>query len=235
MGLSSSTEEKREGDAPKAERPLRAILADKHPILRSGLRFTLERIPGMQIVGEAGDGKSAVHLGKTLNPDLVVLGLTLPVLNGLEATARITRDVPSARVVILSRHDDGESVWTALKKGASGYLLKRGALEELTEAVQRIARGETYVSQDIAKNLFEKFCAGSLPNSDSALEHLTERQCEILQLIADGRNTKQIADELGVSPKTVDFHRGKLMERLNIRDVAGLVRLAFREKLLDSR
>jgi DNA-binding NarL/FixJ family response regulator len=105
----------------------------------------------------------------------------------------------------------------------------------LTEAVERITRGETYISREIARDLFEKFCAGSLPRSESPLEHLTDRQCEILQLIADGCNTKQIAEALGVSPKTVDFHRGKIMQRLNIRDVAGLIRLAFREKLLDSR
>ena len=230
----SRTEEKSEEDSPIIEKALRAILADKHPVLRSGLRLTLERIQGLKVIGEAGDGKAAVHLAKALKPDLVFLGLTLPVLNGLEATARITRELPAARVVILSRHDDHQSVWSALKKGASGYLLKRGALDELTLAVHRVLHGETYVSHEIAKTLFD-LSGGMLPHSESALQNLTDRQCEILQLIADGLNSKQIANALGVSPKTVDFHRSKLMERLNIRDVAGLVRLAFREKLLDSR
>src|SRR5947207_7825023 len=164
MGRNSSIEEKPASISSDKETPaLRAILADKHPVVRSGLRYALNRVAGILIVGEAGDGKAALHLARTLQPDIVFLGMSLPVLNGFEATARITRDLPHAKVVILSRHEDQESVWTALKKGASGYLLKRGTLDELTEAVRHVARGETYVSREIAKNLFERFCTGSLP------------------------------------------------------------------------
>src|SRR6267142_2352376 len=213
---------------------IRAFVADRHPLVRSGVRSELNKVAGVVVVGEAGDGKSAIELARSLEPDVIFMGITLPVLSGLEATARITRDLPASRVVIYSRHDDEDYVWTALKKGASGYLLKRAALEELTQAMQHVADGEMYLSREIAKELFKKFCSGTLPQSESSLDQLTDRQCEILQLIAEGYNTKEIADILDVRPKTVDFHRAKLMKRLNIRDVAGLVRLAFRERLLDS-
>ena len=213
---------------------IRALVADKYPLVRSGIRSELPRTSGAEIVGEAEDGRAAVDLAKTLQPDIILMGIALPGLNGLEATARITRELPGSRVLILSRHDDEEYVLAALKKGASGYLLKRAALEELTDAVRNVAEGKVYLSREIAARLFKKFCAEPLPKADSPLDQLTDRQCEILQLIAEGHNTKQIADILGVSPKTVDFHRNKLMKKLEIRDVAGLVRLACREKMLDA-
>jgi DNA-binding NarL/FixJ family response regulator len=213
---------------------IRAVVADKYPLVRAGIRSELSKASAAEIVGEAADGKSAVELARSLQPDIVLMGITLPVLNGLEATARITRDLPGSRVLILSRHAGEEYVLSALKKGATGYLLKRATIEELTQAVRHVASGQVYLSREIAAHLFKNLCSNPLPRADSPLDQLTDRQCEILQLIAEGNNTKQIAAILGVSPKTVDFHRNKLMEKLGIRDVAGLVRLAFREKLLDS-
>src|SRR6266704_2068153 len=231
--VGSLKEERKQNLRQNGNRRIRALVADKYPLVRSGLRSELDKDPDAVLVGEAEDGKAAIEMAKSLEPDVILMVITLPVLNGLEATARITRDLPASRVVIFSRYDDEDYVWTALKKGASGYLLKRAAVDELTEAIQHVARGEIYISREIAKHLFEKFCAGSLPQPESSLDRLTDRQCEILQLIAEGHNTKQIADILQVRPKTVDFHRAKMLARLNIRDVAGLVRLAFREKLID--
>jgi DNA-binding NarL/FixJ family response regulator len=232
VGISEQAEA--QGSHENATRTIRALVVDKHPLVRAGVRAELSKLSGTEVVGETNDGREAVELAKTLEPDIVVMGVTLAMLNGLEATARITRNSPGSRVLIFSRHDEEEYVWNAFKKGASGYLLKRAALDELTEGVRHVALGEMYLCRELAKHLFRRFCSEPMTQSDSALDHLTDRQCEILQLIAEGHNTKQIAALLGVCPKTVDFHRAKLMERLNIRDVAGLVRLAFREKLLDT-
>jgi DNA-binding NarL/FixJ family response regulator len=210
----------------------RVLLADNHPIVRAGIRAALEKIEGIEVVGEANDGREAVEMVQEIKPQLVFMDITMPVLNGLEATERINKASPQVRVIILSRHENEEYFWGALKRGASGYLLKRAALAELEAAVTRVAGGEIYLSKDISMQLLRRFPSQQSALAKSPLEQLTERQREILQLIAEGQTTKAIALILKVSPKTVEYHRAKLMERLNIHDIPGLVRFALRQKLI---
>ncbi|SRR6266704_168564 len=212
--------------------PVRILLADNHPIVRAGIRAELEKIEGTQVVGEANDGREAIDLAGSLQPDLVFMDITMPGLNGLEATERITRTSSAVKVVILSRHEDEEYYWGALRAGASGYLLKKAAIAELKAALERVMGGEIYLSREISSRLLKKFPSQQVAQAKSPLEQLTGRQREILQLIAEGQTTKSIALILKVSPKTVEYHRSKLMERLNIFDIPGLVRLALRTKLI---
>jgi len=212
--------------------PIRVLLADNHPIVRAGIRAELEKIPTVEVVGEVNDGREAVEKVKELMPDIVFMDITMPILNGLEATERITRDYPKVRVIILSRHETEEYFWGALKRGAAGYLHKKAAIAELEAAITRVAGGEIYLSREISNQLVKKFPSQQIALARSPLEQLTDRQREILQLIAEGQTTKAIALILKVSPKTVEYHRAKLMERLNIFDIPGLVRFALREKLI---
>jgi DNA-binding NarL/FixJ family response regulator len=211
---------------------IRIVLADNHPIVRAGIRAQLERMPNVEVVGEANDGREAVDMVKQLKPALVFMDITMPVLNGLEATERISKSQPEVRVIILSRHENEEYFWGALKRGASGYLLKRAAIAELEAAVERVSSGEIYLSRDISNQLVKKFPLQQAALAKSPLEQLTDRQREILQLIAEGQTTKATAMILKVSPKTVEYHRAKPMERLGIHDIPGLVRFAIRERLI---
>ncbi|HSU56849.1 MAG TPA: response regulator transcription factor [Candidatus Dormibacteraeota bacterium] len=211
---------------------IKIILADNHPIVRAGIRAELEKMENVEVVGEANDGREAVELARTLTPDLIFMDITMPILNGLEATERITKSSPKMRVVILSRHETEEYFWGALKRGASGYLLKRAAIAELEAAVNRVMGGEIYLSKAISNQLLKKFPSQQAALAKSPLEQLTERQREILQLISEGQTTKGIALILHVSPKTVEYHRAKLMERLHIHDIPGLVRFALREGMI---
>lgn len=212
--------------------PIKVILADDHPIVRAGIRAELERIPAVQILAEAEDGREALELVKTHSPHIVFMDISMKGLNGLEATARITKEFPKVRVVILSMHQSEEYFWQALKAGASGYLLKKAATAELAEAVRRVAGGEIYLTKEISGRLVKKLPAQQLAHQRSPLEELSERQREILQLIAEGQTTKAIALILKVSPKTIEYHRARLMERLNIYDIPGLVRFALKSGLI---
>ena len=211
---------------------IRIVLADDHPIVRAGVRETLKQIPGVEIVGEASDGREAIELVKSAHPDVVLLDISMPVLNGLEATERIIKAFPQVRVIILSRHENEEYYWRALKMGACGYVLKNAVVAELKAAVQRVARGEIYLSQQISHRLRNQLPAQQLAHARNPVEHLSPRQREILQLIAEGETTKGIALILKLSPKTVEYHRMQLMQRLNIFDIPGLVRLAVRTGLV---
>ena len=206
---------------------IRVLLADDHALVRSGLRMILEKFDGVQIVGETADGREALALAESLRPDVVLLDISMPDVNGIETAARIRKRVPETRVVILSMHAAEEYVAQALRAGASGYLLKDATPTELEFALRAVARGETYLCPRVSGAVVEKF----LQLADGAagpLGALTPRQREILRLIAEGRSTKQMAAQLGVSVKTVETHRALLMDRLGIHDVAGLVRLAVR-------
>jgi DNA-binding NarL/FixJ family response regulator len=211
---------------------VKILLADNHPIVRAGIRAELEKMEEVQVVGEANDGREAIDLAASHQPDLIFMDITMPGLNGLEATERITKSHPSIKVVILSRHEDEEYYWGALRSGASGYLLKKAAIAELQSALRRVMGGEIYLSKEISTKLLKKFPSQQVAQAKGPLEQLTARQREILQLIAEGQTTKSIALILKVSPKTVEYHRSKLMERLNIFDIPGLVRLALRTKLI---
>ena len=224
-------EQKQDDSTSNDAKPVRTMVVDNHPVMRAGLRALLQALPGVEVVGEASNGLEAIELARSLKPDVVFMDIAMPVLNGLEATERMLRDCPTLRVVIVSRLEEDEYLLAALKKGAAGYVPKRAAANELEKALRCVAAGDIYLSAQMKERL-EAMPVESAFLSRSPLEQLTDRQCEILQLIAEGRNTKQIAAILKISPKTVDFHRAQLMERLNIHDVAGLVRLAVQEKLV---
>jgi len=213
-------------------KPIRVILADDHPIVRAGIRETLKALPGIEVVGEATDGREAVDLVKSARPDVVFMDISMPGLNGLEATERIIKASPEVRVIILSRHDNEEYYWRALRVGASGYLLKKAVIAELREALQRVAGGEVYLSREISARLRNKLPLDQIARARSPVERLSERQREILQLIAEGQTTKEIALTLNLSAKTVEYHRMQLMQRLNIFDIPGLVRFALRTGLI---
>jgi DNA-binding NarL/FixJ family response regulator len=207
-------------------KPIRALLADDHTIVRAGIRSLLEKQPGLQVVAEAADGRQALALAATHQPDIVLLDIGMPGLNGLETTVRLRQAVPSARIIILSMHANEEYVVQALQAGASGYILKQSAIDDLGAAIKNVLAGQTYLCPTLAARLPGATAARSdLPRSP--LQTLTPRQREILQLIAERKNTKEIAGLLGLSPKTVEFHRAQLMERLHIFDVPGLVRYAI--------
>jgi DNA-binding NarL/FixJ family response regulator len=213
-------------------KPIRVVLADDHPIVRAGIRAELENVPRVQVVAEAADGREAIELVKSHHPDVVFMDISMPGLNGLEATARLAKEFPDVRVVILSRHDNEEYFWHALKAGACGYILKKAALSELRGAVERVMNGEIFLSREISNRLVKKFPAQQIAQQRNPLDQLTDRQREILQLIAEGQTTKAIAIILNVSPKTIEYHRAQLMARLKIYDVPGLVRFALHVGLI---
>jgi DNA-binding NarL/FixJ family response regulator len=215
-------------DLKSTTKSIRVLLADDHTLVRAGVRALLEKLPGVEVVGEASDGREVIGLIKTHLPDVVMMDISMPGLNGLQALARITRDYPKVRVIILSMHHNDEYVLQALKSGASGYLLKRAATAELPVALKSVVGGEIYLSREINSQFLKKFPLQQIARSHTPLEQLTSRQREILQLLAEGQTTKAIASILKVSDKTVEYHRAKLMAVLKIFDVPGLVRFAMR-------
>jgi DNA-binding NarL/FixJ family response regulator len=213
-------------------KPIHVILADDHTLVRAGIRALLEKLPDVKVIGEAGDGREVLNLVKAQPPDVVLLDIAMPGLNGLEAAERLARDFPAVRVIILTMHDNEEYVRRALKAGAVGYLLKKSATAELGTALHQVLRGEIYLCREIAAHWHQKFSLPGLVGRKSSLEQLTGRQREVLQLIAEGQNTKGIGDILKVSPKTVEYHRMKLMDCLKLHDIPGLVRFALRVGLI---
>jgi DNA-binding NarL/FixJ family response regulator len=206
---------------------VRILLADDHTLMRAGIRSLLEKIPGVEVVGEAADGREALGLVKTRLPNVVLMDIAMSGLNGLDATARVVKEFPQVRVIILSMHANEEYVLQTLRTGASGYLLKDAATAELELAIQAVVRGDTYLSPAISKRVIDDYL-GRVNGEKAPLDQLTSRQREILQLIAEGKSTKEIAFLLNVSIKTVETHRLQLMDRLGIHDIPGLVRHAMR-------
>ena len=186
----------------------------------------------MEVVGEASNGREAIELVKTHQPDVIFMDISMPGLNGLEATERIGTAFPQVRVIILSRHENEEYYWRGLQLGASGYVLKKGAIAELKAALQSVVRGEIYVSREVLTRLHSQLPLQRIARARSPVEQLTTRQREILQLIAEGQTIKAIALILRISPKTVEYHRAKLMAGLRIFDIPGLVRFAMRTGLI---
>ena len=212
------------------------LLADDHTVVRQGLRALLIGEGDIDIVGEAGDGRAAVQMVKKLLPDVVVMDIAMPQLNGLEATRQITHSVPSTKVLVLSSYSDDEYVQQLTEAGAAGYLIKQTAANELLKAIREAHRGNAYFSPSIAKRLRDQcrqaFSTGT-PNRRRA-DQLTAREAEVLQLIAEGRANKQIAAELSISIKTVEKHRQQVMNKLGIHDVAGLTRHAIAKGIIES-
>lgn len=210
---------------------LRILIADDHALVRAGFRSLLDNLPDCAVVAEVGDGYEALRLVGQIQPDVVLMDVKMPTLNGLEATARISRDYPGVRVVILSMYTNEEYVLQALRAGAAGYLLKDAATAELQLAIQAAVRGEMYLSPSISKRVLQDYMQ-LVGNGGGMLDALTARQREVLQLIAEGRTMKEIARLLKISVKTAESHRSQLMERLDIHDVTGLVRFAIRAGLV---
>ena len=212
---------------------VRVLVADDHTLVRAGLIKLLESMPGITVVGEAGDGLALLKLAEELKPQLVMMDIAMPGLNGIEATARLAKSCPDIRVMILSMHQNEEYVRQALRHGASAYLLKDAAPMELEQAIAAVLRGETYLSPAVSSGVLSDYVQ-RLRSDEPAANPLTPRQREVLQLIAEGQSTKEIARRLDLSVKTVDTHRSQLMKQLDIHEVAGLVRYAMRTGLVVS-
>jgi DNA-binding NarL/FixJ family response regulator len=211
----------------------RILLADDHALVRAGIRALLEGLPGVEVVGETGDGLDAVERVRRDPPDVILLDITLPGLNGLDAAARIARLGVPTRVLMLSMHASPEYAARALAAGAAGYLNKDSAFDELAEALDAVGSGRRYLCRAIDPDLVLRF-EERAGRGGSELDVLTRRQREILQLVAEGLGTRQIAERLFLSVKTVETHRGQIMQRLGIFDVPGLVRFAIRNGLVPS-
>ena len=213
--------------------PVRVLIADDHALVRAGIRALLEGLDGVTVVAEAGNGNQVLELARTHRPDVVLLDISMPGLGGLEASAQLKQELPEVRVVMLSMHANEEYVLQALRAGATGYMLKDSATSELELALETVMQGETYLSPPISKQMVEGYVQ-RVGAEQPATDNLTPRQRQVLQLIAGGHSTKEIAYRLELSVKTVETHRAQLMERLQIRDIAGLVKYAIRNGLVSS-
>jgi DNA-binding NarL/FixJ family response regulator len=210
---------------------IRVLLADDHNIVREGLRSLLEKDTEIEVVAMADNGRTAVQLAGELKPDVAVLDIAMPEMNGIEAARRISRDDPEIKILALSMHSARRFVTEALSAGAKGYLLKDCAAEELVRAIRTVAGNETYLSPKVAGQIVKDYLKRSPDSTLSAESFLTNREREILQLIAEGESTKEIAFRLYVSIKTVETHRQQVMKKLNLHSVAELTRYAIREGL----
>ncbi len=212
---------------------IRVVLVDDHGLFRAGIKALLRDIPGTEVVGEADDGQAALDVVRALRPDIVIMDISMKRMSGLEAVRHLRREIADVRVLMLSMFSEADYVLEAMRAGAVGYLVKDAATQELAVALAAVMRGETYVSPAISRHLVD----GAIQRRSSASPEtnpLTARQLQILKLIAEGNATKEIAHDLGLSVKTVEAHRAQIMERLAIRDVAGLVRYAIRIGLVSA-
>ncbi|MFQ5796997.1 MAG: response regulator [Candidatus Bipolaricaulia bacterium] len=206
---------------------IRVLLADDHALVRQGLVALLEGVPGIEVVGEAEDGMAAVSQAEVLKPDVMVLDMAMPGLNGLEAVPRIRNCSPKTRVIILSMYDDEEYVVRAIQQGVSGYILKRAISDELIATIREVHRGHLYLGRLVANDRLRQAIEDLGQGQPVQVERLTPREREILILVAEGHTSQQIADRLGISVKTVENHRARLMEKLALRTLAELTRYAI--------
>jgi DNA-binding NarL/FixJ family response regulator len=213
------------------------LLAEDHTIVREGLRRMLEIEPDLKVVGEAQDGRQAVALAKKLQPEIVVMDIAMPLLNGLEATRQVLKAVPTAKVLMLSAHNDDAYVQNATESGARGFLLKQTSAHKVCQAIREIQQGKTYFSPAVSRRLDRlQLQQAGLPGKPGAKKGavLTSREMEVLQLVAEGRANKETAAELGIGIKTVEKHREHLMAKLDIHDTAGLTRYAISAGIIES-
>ncbi|MDD5704591.1 MAG: response regulator transcription factor [Kiritimatiellae bacterium] len=210
----------------------RILLADDHVMLREGLKLLIAKDPDLTVVGEADNGKDTLALARTSGPHVVVMDVAMPDLNGIEATRQLLKDSPHTKVIALSGHANREFVREMLKAGASAYVLKSRAYEELLRAIREVMNGKKYLSADIARGVVDEYVGiANSASANPAFVVLTDREREALQLIAEGRNTKEVADSLDISVKTVETHRRNIMEKLCLHSVAELTKYAIREGL----
>jgi two-component system, NarL family, response regulator NreC len=208
---------------------IRILLADDHAVVRQGFKMILAEQADMEIVGEAGNGREALALAESLKPDIVVMDVAMPELNGIEATRRMGESVPHARVVALSMHKDSVYVREILRAGARGYLLKDSVAGDLVSAIRAVARGEGYISPQVSNAVLDDYRR----HVTNPIDTLTSREREVLQMLAEGKTNKEIAVILNLSVYTVDAHRGRIMEKLNLHSINEMVRFAVRNGLID--
>ena len=212
-------------------KPVRVLIADDHQLVRAGVRLLIETMKGLEVVAEAANGREAVTLAASFRPDVVLMDISMPELNGLDAAARIVAADPAVHVVILSMSADEGAVLPALEAGVTGYLLKNVRPVELELAIRAAAKGESYLCTAVSRHVVDR-CRDRSKAADGGFDGLTGRQREVLQLVAEGRTAKEIAGRLSISVRTAETHRAQLMDALGIHDVAGLVRYAIRRGLI---
>jgi two-component system, NarL family, response regulator NreC len=212
----------------------RVLLADDHAVLRAGLRLLLDKQPDLEVVGEAGDGREALLLAQALQPDLILLDLSMPGLSGMDALPALRKVLPNARILVLTMHDDESYLRQALKHGASGYVLKKAADTELLNAVQAVRRGEVYLHSAVMRNLLSDLMRDAAGTAeDDPWQALSEREYEVMKLVARGHTNAEIASALSLSVKTVETYRSRGMEKLGLRTRAQLVQAAMHKGLLE--
>lgn len=207
--------------------PVRVFLADDHVVVRQGLKALLER-EGFQVIGEASDGHTAMQLIPTLNPDAAVMDVGMPLMNGIDIVKHLRQACPQVKTILLTKHDEDQYVTAALRAGVRGYVLKSQAGTDLVQAIQHVMRGRMYLSPGISQVVVDAF----LSKNELAPEPLSSRERQVLQLIGEGKSTKEVASLLGISVKTAESHRSRLMQKLDIHEVASLVRYAIRRGLI---
>jgi DNA-binding NarL/FixJ family response regulator len=211
--------------------PIRILLADDHAIVRHGLSQSIQREKDMEVIGQAENGISTVEMVREISPDIVIMDISMPDLNGMEATREIKRDFPEVRVIGLSMHSAKKFITEMFKAGASAYLLKDCKFEELAEAIRTVMSGKSYISPEISKEVVESYIKTADQEQSSVFSTLSKREREVLQLLAEGQTTKQIGLKLHISPKTVEAHRLRVMDKLDIDNVAQLTKYAIQEGL----
>ncbi len=213
--------------------PVRILLADDHAILRTGLRLMLSAVPNLEVVGEATNGREALAKAEDLKPDLVIMDITMPEMNGIEATSELKKRLPKTKVLFLTMHENEELLFRTVQAGGSGYVLKKSADNELVEAIYQVSRGETFLRPDLAKQVVQDYLERVDSGEESeSYEDLTEREREVLQLLAMGMTNQQVADKLVLSVRTVETHRARIMDKLGIKGRAALVAYAKRRGLV---
>ena len=212
---------------------IRILLADDHTILRSGIRALLENEPGLSVIGEAEDGRAAVSMACKLKPNVVLMDIAMPLLNGLEATRQIKIQCPDVKVLVLSMHDNEEYIRQALEAGAMGYILKDAAPGELIGAIRSVYRGEAVLSPAVTRLVIEDYLRWGGTRPQDVTDSLSPREREVLQLIAEGYTNKQIAEILSISIKTVQAHRNNLMQKLDLHDRGELIKYAIQKKIIE--
>jgi two-component system response regulator NreC len=212
---------------------IRVVVADDHTILRQGIKALLDNQEEIEVVGEAKDGREAIKAIEELSPDVILMDIAMPGLNGLEATRRIKKKFPMTKVVVLTMHTNEEYIFQILNAGADGYLVKETAFQDLISAINSVHRGEAFMSPSISKKVMTDYIQRAQGEEKVGFDTLTTREREILQLVAEGNANKKIAEALFISPKTVETHRAHIMDKLNIHDRAGLIKYAIRKGMIN--
>ncbi len=209
--------------------PPRVLLADDHALIRQGLKALLES-QGFQVVGEASDGQATLRSAEKTHPDVAILDISMPVLNGIDAARELKKSSPKTKIILLTQHDEDQYVTEALRAGAKGYVLKSQAAEDLVQAIREVCRGSVYLSPSISRSVVDAYLSKTYVSTDP----LSGRERQVLQLVGEGKSTKDIAIQLGISVKTAESHRARLMKKLDIHETASLVRYAIRRGLIQA-